>query len=247
MKEIVANEIGKQLVIQHCNGINVVDSREVAEMINVRHADLLKNIRNYCDVLAEGNFSLGDFFIESTYLDANKQERPCYLLTKQGCEMVANKLTGEKGVLFTAQYVQAFNEMEQHIVNEIKDTRTLIDKALDFIMLLPKNKYTNQAVIKIMDCINCKQIEDKKVSIKDILEKFLAEENGILKVTKNGLALNKEKLYSYFEKYGYTKHETLSGLKESGIIPEIYLDNVTPNIKYRGKVLRAVVVSDNED
>ena len=29
--------------------------------------------------------------------------------------MVANKLTGEKGVIFTAQYVEAFNKMEQKI------------------------------------------------------------------------------------------------------------------------------------
>jgi hypothetical protein len=29
-----------------------------------------------------------------------------------GCEMVANKLTGERGILFTAAYVTRFNEME---------------------------------------------------------------------------------------------------------------------------------------
>ena len=29
--------------------------------------------------------------------------------------MVANKLTGEKGILFTAQYVEAFNEMETNM------------------------------------------------------------------------------------------------------------------------------------
>jgi hypothetical protein len=38
---------------------------------------------------------------------------PCFLLTKMGCEMVANKLTGEKGVLFTAAYVIEFNRMER--------------------------------------------------------------------------------------------------------------------------------------
>jgi len=29
-----------------------------------------------------------------------------------GCEMIAHKLIGEKGVLFTAAYVAKFNEME---------------------------------------------------------------------------------------------------------------------------------------
>ncbi|MHB9924604.1 hypothetical protein CF091_14060 [Clostridium botulinum] len=35
-----------------------------------------------------------------------------------GCEMVANKLTGSKGVIFTAKYVEKFNEMEKHIKQE---------------------------------------------------------------------------------------------------------------------------------
>jgi len=38
------------------------------------------------------------FFIESSYLNENNQTYPCYLLTKKGCDMVANKMTGEKGV-----------------------------------------------------------------------------------------------------------------------------------------------------
>lgn len=37
------------------------------------------------------------------------------LINKKGCEMVANKLTGEKGVIFTAKYVNRFAEMEQKI------------------------------------------------------------------------------------------------------------------------------------
>lgn len=60
------------------------------------HNDLMKSIRQYCEYLAQGNFSHGDFFIESTYLDGNNQNRPCFLLTRKGCDMVANKMTGEK-------------------------------------------------------------------------------------------------------------------------------------------------------
>ena len=69
----------------------------------------------YIGYLAQGEIPSGDFFIESTYKDGNNQERPNYLLTKQGCEMVSNKLTGAKGVQFTAKYVSRFNEMESHI------------------------------------------------------------------------------------------------------------------------------------
>ena len=100
----------------------VVDSREVAEMLGKEHCDLSKNIKVYMKYLAESNFSVGDFFIKSNYKDLNNQKRPCYLLTKQGCEMVANKMTGKKGILFTATYVQAFNDMEQQLLqqNDVK-------------------------------------------------------------------------------------------------------------------------------
>jgi Rha family phage regulatory protein len=90
-------------------------SNEVAEMIGTTNGELMKSIRTYIGYLAEGEIPSGDFFIDSTYKDSNNQERPNYLLTKQGCEMVSNKLTGPKGVQFTAKYVSRFNQMEKHI------------------------------------------------------------------------------------------------------------------------------------
>lgn len=104
-----------QLTILTQGNQQVVDSREVAEMIGKPHNDLMKSIRNYCEHLGQGNFSQSDFFIESTYQNAQNKTQPCYLLTKKGCDMVANKMTGEKGVLFTAAYVTAFEQMREHI------------------------------------------------------------------------------------------------------------------------------------
>ena len=97
----------------------VVDSREVAEMLGKEHPKLLRDIKVYMEYLEKSNFGLCDFFIESSYTDSNNRQRPCYLLTKQGCEMVANKMTGKKGILFTATYVQAFNDMEQALKGNV--------------------------------------------------------------------------------------------------------------------------------
>jgi len=100
------------LTIIRQNGGAYIDSREVAEVIGKPHNDLMKAIRKYSDYLTAGNFSLSGFFVASTYFDSTGRELPCYLISKMGCEMVANKLTGEKGILFTAAYVTKFNEME---------------------------------------------------------------------------------------------------------------------------------------
>ena len=103
----------KELVI--VADVETIDSREVAEMVEVTHASLLKKVRNYEEILTKSKLTSLDFFIPSEYKDTKGETRKCYLLTKKGCEMVANKLTGEKGVIFTAKYVNRFAEMEKQI------------------------------------------------------------------------------------------------------------------------------------
>lgn len=120
----------EQLQVVSFNGQLVTESREVAKMIGKNHADLLRDIRNYMKVLGESNYALADFFIESSYTDRQNKERPCYLLTKKGCEMVANKLTGGKGVLFTAAYVTQFNQMENQLQRP-NNTKLLLKTALE--------------------------------------------------------------------------------------------------------------------
>ncbi|MBS5166364.1 MAG: Rha family transcriptional regulator [Butyricicoccus pullicaecorum] len=86
-----------QLTILTQGNQQVVDSREVAEMVGKPHSDLMKSIRTYSNhISTAGDFSLSDFFLESSYKDSTGRELPCYLLTKKGCDMVANKMTGEK-------------------------------------------------------------------------------------------------------------------------------------------------------
>lgn len=104
-----------ELTVVNHDGILVVDSREVATMVQKDHAKLLRDIRIYCEYLTESNFGLSDFFIENTYKDSSGRELPCYLITRKGCDMVANKMTGQKGVLFTAAYIDRFYEMERQL------------------------------------------------------------------------------------------------------------------------------------
>lgn len=124
-------------------------SNEVAEMINKRHADLLRDIKIYIKYLNEGKIASVDFFIESKYEDAKGEKRPNYLLTKQGCEMVSNKLTGAKGVQFTAKYVSRFNQMESHIEDE---QQKLPSSPMEILELtFAAQKETNERVDAIED------------------------------------------------------------------------------------------------
>lgn len=92
-----------------------ITSIEVAEMVGKTHANLLKDIRRYCNQLGEVNIDFSDFFKESTYCTEQKKELPCYDVTKKGCEFIAHKLTGVKGTAFTARYINRFHDMEEAI------------------------------------------------------------------------------------------------------------------------------------
>jgi Rha family phage regulatory protein len=94
---------------------NYIDSREVAEIIGKRHDNLLRDITGYIKIMEKNtalNFEVSTFFLENTYQDCTGRTLPCYLISRIGADMIANKLTGEKGVLFTFAYVKKFTEME---------------------------------------------------------------------------------------------------------------------------------------
>ena len=90
-----------------------ITSLEVAEMVEKDHSKLLRDIKKYTEYLNEAKIGLVDFFMEDVYTDKKGEERPCYLVTKKGCEFIANKLTGVKGAIFTAKYINRFHEMEE--------------------------------------------------------------------------------------------------------------------------------------
>ena len=108
-----------QLQIINENGKLYADSRQVAEMIGKRHADLIRSIDGYVEVLSQNAKLRSDnFFVKSSYQAGTGKTYPCYKLTRKGCDMVANKLTGEKGILFTAEYVTRFEEMKEQLTSK---------------------------------------------------------------------------------------------------------------------------------
>ena len=138
-------------------------SVEVAEMVGKPHNDLMKDIRRYTSQFNEGNISHVEFFTENTYLDKKGQERPCYLVTKKGCEFIAHKLTGVKGTEFTAKYINHFHELEEHV----QKPRT----ALEQIALLA------QGALELEEKVD--SVEQEVYSIKNDMPLFGAESDEL--------------------------------------------------------------------
>lgn len=100
------------LALINTHHTTTLDSREVAVMVGKQHYDLMKSIRQFCEHLSKGDFSLADYFTPAIFVDTQGKERPRYDCTKKGCEMIAHKMTGERGTQFTAAYINRFHEME---------------------------------------------------------------------------------------------------------------------------------------
>ena len=96
--------------------IQRISSREVAEMMDIkRHSNMLAKIDTIDLTLTNGKISTFDYWIKSTYKDLKGELRREYLVSKKGCELLAHKSTGEKGVLFTVKYMDRFEQMEKQI------------------------------------------------------------------------------------------------------------------------------------
>lgn len=117
--------------------VKTIPSYEVAKMMDRTHAKVLRMLEGGSGVvgiiptLNEAKTGLVDFFIESTYVDKKGETRKCYECTKMGCELLANKMTGEKGILFTARYVKKFNEMEQTIEQQMVSVEQITQIAVE--------------------------------------------------------------------------------------------------------------------
>lgn len=222
-----------QLNIVNNNGKLLADSRNIATMIGKQHAHLLRDIDGYVKVLAESNFGLSEFFIETTYQDTTGRTNRRYDITKMGCDMVANKMIGPKGVLFTATYVKQFNEMEQQIVSlntpsymiadpvarankwieEEQRRQTVETKALMLEQKVsefePRITYLDR-ILKSKGTLTVTQIAKDYDLTGPALNKILHEEKVQYKQNRQWL------LYANHLNKGYTKSETIDITRSNG-------------------------------
>jgi len=98
---------------------NTITSVEVSEMVERRHDQVLRDISTIITHFGDDHKSVGIYFTEGIYKDSLNREKPCFLLTKKGCELYSTRMTGAKGTMFAVAYIERFNQMEQVIENKL--------------------------------------------------------------------------------------------------------------------------------
>ena len=102
--------------------VNVVDKKvvttslKVAEMFDKEHKHVMESIRLLLETgeISQSNFGLSDYSTErgKTY--------PMYLIDRDGFTLLAMGFTGKEALKFKVQYIQAFNKMEEELIEKAK-------------------------------------------------------------------------------------------------------------------------------
>lgn len=219
---------GLTIIIQ--GGQLLADSREIAKMTGKRHDHLLRDIDGYVEALKKSidpKIGVNDFFHEKTYQDSIGRSLRKYDCTKKGCDMIANKMTGEKGILFTATYVTRFEEMEKQINSteptpsymiddRIKRAERWIEEQHKVVLLEQKAaELENKAkyvdiILQSKSTVTTSQIaKDYGLSGRELNE-ILKEEK--IQYKQNGQWL----LYSSHANKGYTMSHTIDIVRSNG-------------------------------
>ena len=190
----------------------VLDSREVAKMLGKDHTHLLRDIAKNVKYLIETKIGLNEFFIKTQYKDKINRTLTRYDITKKGCEFLAHKLTGKKGAIFTATYINKFHEMEQAL-KEPKE-----QKKLPFTEVKPTT-WKGVAVMEVQDLAKLTNITDatihwfsrnEKINLKSDYLREYKKENSERNYTNISAisVLYKEMVISLCKKYGvYEKYK----------------------------------------
>lgn len=149
------------------NNAQTITTLEIAEMMEIEHYKVLrkldgreengKHIKGYVEILTDSQMGASDYFYPSTYKDASGKKNRCYNVTKLGCDFLANKFTGEKGILFTARYVKRFDEMENQIQSEIGQSK--IEQSAFLLKFIADDMRVNDASRLLMYENLCKDFD----------------------------------------------------------------------------------------
>lgn len=203
-----------------------IDSREVANMMEREHKYILeyiegsKKVTGIIPTLESGGLHSLNYFIPSTY-KSGKREYKCYLVTKLGCELLGNKQQGEKGILFSAKYVERFNQMEKELAFGKFNLPTTYKEALLALvaaeeekeLLIAQNKEKEELLIEQAPKIDLYEdfiSTENLYSVGDIAKTLAIKEMGKNNLYKylrlNKIFMDKFEAYQRYVKSGHIVH-----------------------------------------
>lgn len=95
----------------------VVSSREIAKNFEKEHKHIIRDIDAKINSLETSVQNWTHLFMESKYEDKYGREQREYLLTRDGFSFMIMGFTGSKADIWKLKYIDAFNKMEQALLD----------------------------------------------------------------------------------------------------------------------------------
>ncbi|WP_227396804.1 Rha family transcriptional regulator [Jeotgalibacillus aurantiacus] len=105
-------------------GQAATDSLIISQAFNKRHDRVLQDIRT---LGCSDEFRLHNF-VESSYMNNQNKEMPCFVMTKKGFTLLAMGYTGPEAMKFKEKYIDQFDRMEESIRTEGAVSKPLSDR-----------------------------------------------------------------------------------------------------------------------
>lgn len=197
-------------------------SLEVAEMLNIEHKNLMRKIEGISKDLVQLNFELNQYWLESQYIASNGKANRCYNITKKGCEFLAHKTTGTKGNIFTARYMERFEQME---------------KALKGRAEPPRQELSDMEILSRAVLISNSKIQELQGQVEELKPKaefadYFLSKPGDISVDELSQILNSNNLINF----GYIK--LFQWLRDNKYVKKSYGDNVPTQRSLNLKIMR---------
>lgn len=193
--------------------VQTIPSYEVAKMMDKKHWEVLrmldgaKDRKGIAEILADNQMVVSKYFIKSQYKDESGKLNSCYECTKLGCDMLANKMTGEKGILFTAKYVERFNAMQNEIKEQQLQLPSTYKEALQQLLAqVEENEKLEQKLEKNSKMIN--QIAASKNSL-------LVREVAKVLSNEHSIKIGEKQLYKKLREWGWVFQNTTEAKQEA--------------------------------
>lgn len=204
-----------------------VTSRDVCKMLGRHlrnHSVILREIRECIAELEEIGFNRQDFFMDSTYLSAQKEIQPQFLCTERGCEYFSGRLEPADRRIFIAEFKDRFNRLQGVLDgNPVKDIERTDGET---IFRLYQN---NQWGILVFDDEVYNLTPDEMTFISNIVPRL--DKNGVRQIkTVVQTYLDNSRKGGKLEKIG--EYHCLNGeISENSALPEVATSEKTRRLK----------------
>lgn len=200
------------LVKRNENGKPVTTSLLVAEKFEKRHSDVIRSIERSISTDAK----LRSFYVPTNYTDEKGEDRPMYIMNRDGFSLLAMGFTGEKALKFKLEFIDAFNTMEKMLQSDefiLLRSREILEQKINVL------EAKSEAQEKLIKEIAPKaEYYDKTLASSDtITTTQIAKELGLSAITLNRKLHDLDiqykvngqwVLYSKYQNKGYTKPYT---------------------------------------